>query len=94
MIWHIVRFDMGSLGRAVRTELEEELRALAGIEHVAWLRLARDIDEPSVTGLITAFRDMGELDAYRTHPDHVPVLRRLGELDVTATRLDLSLIHI
>ena len=90
MIWHIVRFDMGSLDEVTRVELEEGLTALGEIEHVSWLRVARDIDEPSVTGLVTAFRDMDQLGAYRDHPDHLPVLQRMRELRVPATRLDIA----
>ena len=90
MIWHIVRFEMGSLDDGVRAELEASLRELAGIEHVAWLRVSRDIDEPGVTGLITGFRDQDELDAYRDHPDHLPVLKRMRELQVPAVRLDVA----
>lgn len=90
MIWHIVRFEMESLDETARVELEDELRALARIEEVAWLRVSRDIDEPSVTGLITGFRDADALDVYRTHPDHLPVLERVRAHGVAATRLDIA----
>ena len=90
MIWHIVRFEMGSLDDERRAELEEALRGLAAIEQVAWLRVSRDIDDPEVTGLITGFRDRDDLDVYREHPDHLPVLQRMRELRVPAVRLDVA----
>ncbi len=90
MIWHIVRFDMSAIDEATRTSLEQALAGLAELEDVAWLRLARDVEEPSVTGLITAFADHDALERYRVHPDHLPVVHRARELAIPAVRLDIA----
>jgi hypothetical protein len=90
VIWHIVRFDMGHLDDVERSQLEGALETLADLDEVRWLRVARDVDDPAVTGLITVFDDYEALERYRTHPQHVPVVKRIGDHGVTATRLDIA----
>lgn len=90
MIWHIVRFDLGSLDEATRREVEADLAALDRIPEVRWLRVARDVDEPTVTGLLTAFDDYAGLEAYRVHPEHLPVVARIRSLGIPAVRLDVA----
>jgi hypothetical protein len=90
VIWHVVRFDFTGVDEDERTEVEADLRALSAIGEVAWLRVGRDLDDPLVTGLLTAFVDEAALDAYRTHPDHVPVVERIRALGLTTVRLDLA----
>lgn len=90
MIWHIVRFDLGGVDPEVRAELEAALAGLDAIEEVAWLRVARDVEDPAVTGLITVFADHAALERYRVHPDHLPVVERLRALGVPAARLDIA----
>lgn len=90
MIWHIVRFDMRHLDAAVRQEVEASLAELGRLDEVAWLRVARDVEDPAYTGLLTGFADADALAAYRVHPDHLPVLERLRELEVPAVRLDVA----
>lgn len=90
MIWHIVRFDLAGLDDATRTDIEASLAGLAALDEVAWLRVARDIEDPAITGLITVFEDVDALAAYRVHPDHVPVVARIRELGVPAVRLDIA----
>lgn len=90
MIWHIVRFDMGGVDDVVREDIEADLAALAALDEVAWLRVARDIEEPAFTGLITVFADEDALAAYRQHPEHLPLVERIRSLGVPATRLDLA----
>ena len=89
MLWHIVRFDFAGLDDALREELEDELRALADLDVVRGLRVARDVEEPTVTGLLVALDDDAALDAYRQHPDHLPLVHRIRELQVPAARLDV-----
>ena len=89
MIWHIVRLDFSDIDEADRQDLEDDLAALASIDEVAWLRLARDIEEPAVTGLITAFDSAEDLAAYRVHPDHIPVVERIREPGLATARLDV-----
>ena len=90
MIWHVVRLDLSGLDPGTRGDLEEALAGLAELDEVAWLRVGRDLDDPGVTGLLTAFESAADLAAYRVHPRHVPVFRRLRELDVPVVRLDLA----
>lgn len=90
MIWHVVRFDCTDLDESTRQELESSLTALASLEEVAWLRLARDVEEPTVTGLVTVFADVDALTRYRVHPEHVPVVERIRALGVPTVRLDIA----
>lgn len=90
MIWHIVRFDCAQLDEPTRREVEADLQGLAALDEVAFLRLARDVDEPGVTGLLTGFASYADLEAYRVHPDHVPVVERVRALNLPTVRLDLA----
>lgn len=90
MIWHVVRFDFSGIDPAAREEIEDRLAGLDGIDVVAWLRLARDVDQEHVTGLLTAFATVEDLATYRTHPDHLPVVRDIGALGVGVMRVDVA----
>jgi len=90
MIWHIVTFDMGAVDDATRTELEHRLAALAHLDVVRWLEVARDVDSPSTTGLLSVFASYDDLEAYRTHPDHVPVVEDIRGLGIPVSRLDVE----
>lgn len=90
MIWHVVRFEFDGVAEADRRDVEASLAGLAEIAQVAWLRVARDLDQPAVTGLLTAFETVEDLETYRTHPDHVPVVERIRDLGVGATRFDID----
>lgn len=91
MLWHIVRFRFpADVDPAEREGLEADLAGLDAIDEVRLVRVARDVDEPRVTGLITGFDDEGALAAYRDHPDHVPVVERARGLCESITRLDLE----
>lgn len=90
MLWHIVRFDCGHLDEDDRVDLEAQLRGLTELDVVRGLRLARDVEDPAITGLVVALDDAAALAVYRDHPDHLPVVARVRELGVTATRLDIE----
>ncbi len=90
MIWHVVRFDCTDLDESTRQELESSLAALSALHEVAWLRVARDVEEPTVTGLLTVFADVEALTRYRVHPEHVPVVERIRALGVPTVRLDIA----
>ncbi len=90
MIWHIVRFDFEGVDPGVRADLEERIAALADLEVVAWLRVARDVDLPNVSGLITGFATTADLEHYRTHPDHLPVVEALRQAGVDMVRVDIE----
>lgn len=89
MIWHVVRFDLGSLSEDVREEVESQMATLADLDVVSFLRVGRDLEDPAVTGLLVGFADEAALAAYRDHPDHLPVVRRIQELGVQRVRLDI-----
>lgn len=90
MIWHVVRFDCADLDEPTRQDLESSIAALAALDEVAWLRLARDVEEPTVTGLLTVFADADALARYRVHPEHVPVVERIRALGIPTVRLDIA----
>lgn len=90
MIWHVVRFELGGLDEPTRREVEAALADLAHLDVVAFLRTGRDVEDPDVTGLVVGLADEHALAAYREHPDHLPVVRRIRELGVRVTRLDLA----
>lgn len=91
MLWHIVKFRFREdVSREDRAGFETDLRNLAKLaEDVAVLRVSHSIDEPDVTGLITAFADAEALERYRIHPDHVPVVERAKQLCAEVVRLDV-----
>lgn len=88
VIWHIARFDMSALDDPVRDELEAQMAGLAVIDEVAFLRMNRDINDPSVTCFLTAFADMDAFARYEAHPVHVPVVTRVQELPIPVVHLD------
>jgi hypothetical protein len=90
VIWHVVRFELGNLDEPTRVEVEAALADLVHLDVVSFLRTGRDVDDPSVTGLIVGLADEAALAAYRDHPDHLPVVRRIRELGVPTTRLDIA----
>jgi hypothetical protein len=90
VIWHVVRFDCRDLDESTRQELEASLGSLATLDEVAWLRVARDVEEPTVTGLLTVFADVEALARYRVHPEHVPVVERIRALGIPTVRLDIA----
>lgn len=90
MIWHVVRFDFGSTPPTTRETIEAQLASLARIEAVAWLRVGRDLSNPDMTGLITVFHTVEDLEAYRSHPYHVPLATAIQESGIETVRLDLE----
>lgn len=92
MLWHIVRFQFrADVSDDERRALEGDMEALSeAIDEVVWLAVARAVDEPAVTGLISLFEDESSLAAYRVHPRHVPVAERARVLCADITRLDVA----
>lgn len=90
MIWHVVQFDMSEFDEETRVELEEQLAGLEVIEEVAFLRMARDINEPSVTCFLSVFADLDAFARYEAHPVHVPVVNRVIELDIPRVHMDFE----
>lgn len=90
MIWHNVRFDFTGVDEDTRTSVEAALSGLADLDVVAFLRLGRDLDEPGFTGFITGFASYADLETYRTHPDHLPVVDAVRAAGVTGVRFDIE----
>lgn len=90
MIWHVVRFDCAEVDEDTRRDLEASIADLARLDEVAWLRVARDVEDPTVTGLLTVFEDADALARYRVHPEHVPVVERIRSLGIPTVRLDIA----
>lgn len=90
MIWHIVRFDFGGVPTSMRESIEDDLAGLHAIDEVAWIRVARDLADPDLTGLITVFESEEDLEAYRRHPDHLPVVEAISIAGIPAVRLDIE----
>ena len=90
MIWHVVRFDFAGVADDVRSDLERQLRGLDDLDCVGFLRLGRDLEQPTITGLLTGFADTAALDAYRTHPDHLPVVDAIRAAGVATSRIDVE----
>jgi hypothetical protein len=90
VIWHIVRFDFAGIADDVRDDLERQLLGLDELDCVGFLRVARDVEEPSVTGLVTGFGTADDLATYRTHPDHVPVVEAIRDAGVAVSRRDVE----
>ena len=77
MVVHVVCFKYrAGIDAAARAEHRARLRALADIEGILDLKVGEDVVRASRsydTGLVILFRDRAALDAYATHPRHVPV---------------------
>ena len=77
MLVHVVCFRYKKdIDAAARTQHRERLRALRDLDGIIDLRVGEDVvrsQRSYDTGLVIAFRDRAALDAYQTHPRHVPV---------------------
>jgi hypothetical protein len=77
MLTHVVCFKYKSeVPQSTREEHCSRLRGLHGIEGVVNLTVGADVvrsPRSYDTALIVVFRDRPALDAYQTHPQHVPV---------------------
>jgi hypothetical protein len=90
MLYHIVRFTFPSdVDEAARRAFERDLAGLDTIDEVRWLAVGRDLDDPRVTGLLSAFDDEAGLAVYRDHPTHLPVVATSRELCEQVHRLDV-----
>jgi hypothetical protein len=90
MLWHIVTFDMADVDAASRDQVEARLAGLADLDVVAWLEVARDVDTPTTTGMISLFESYADLEVYRTHPAHLPVVETIRGLGIPTSRLDVE----
>lgn len=77
MLTHIVCFKYkADASEQARADHRERLRGLRTIDGVVSLTVGADIVRSARsydTGLVVVFPDRAALDAYQTHPQHVPV---------------------
>jgi len=76
---HIVCFKYkADVDDRARRDHRQRLKELAGLPGVVELKVGVDVvrsPRSYDTGLMATFRDRAALDAYQTHPRHVPVAR-------------------
>jgi hypothetical protein len=79
MLMHLVCFKYKStIGGAERDQHRARLQALRDIDGIVDLKVGEDTVRSARsydTGLAIMFRDREALDAYQTHPDHMPVAK-------------------
>ena len=90
MFWHIVRFDFTGVDDTTRDDIEDRLAGLESMDEVAWLRMSHDVTDADVTAFVTGFESREEYEAYRVHPDHVPVVMAIDTAEVSAHRIDFE----
>lgn len=79
------------VGEDDRRGAEEAIAAMPDeIEVIRFLRLARSIDEPDVTGVMVGFDNADAMAAYAAHPVHVPAAQRIDALCADVVRLDIE----
>ena len=77
MLLHLVSFKYkAETDQAARAQHRARLAALKGLDGVIDLKVGEDVvrsPRSYDTGLAITFPDRAALDAYQTHPQHVPV---------------------
>jgi len=77
MLMHVVCFKYRpEIDEAARDAHRAQLRGLADVEGIASLQVGADVVRSARsydTALLVVFRDRAALDAYRSHPRHVPI---------------------
>ena len=90
MFWHIVRFDFTGVDDTTRDDIEDRLEGLDALDEVAWLRMSHDVSDAEVTAFVTGFETRDDYEAYRVHPDHVPVVMAIETAEVHTNRMDFE----
>lgn len=90
MFWHIVKFRfLAHVDDQRRRHCEDAVRALpTQIAAIKFVRSARSVDEPDVTGLVMGFHDQGGYEPYQVHPAHVPVAAQIDSVCHEVVRVD------
>ena len=95
MIRHIVMFKIKDEFKDEIPQLVENFYGMKGkIEGLVSLEAGADFlhsDRSYDVALITEFESREALDAYQTHPVHVPVSRRMSEVRVSAVACDYEI---
>jgi hypothetical protein len=93
---HVVCFKYkAEVDDVARRDHRERLKELAGagIEGLVDLKVGTDVvrsPRSYDTGLVATFRDRAALDAYQTHPRHVPVARHGAGLCESIVAVDFD----
>ena len=95
MVRHIVLFKIKEEYKADIPDMVEKFYGMKGkIEGLVSLEAGADFlhsDRSYDVALITEFESREALDAYQTHPVHVPVSRRMSEVRVSAVACDYEI---
>ena len=88
MVRHIVLFKIKDEFRAEIPDMVEKFYGMKGkIEGLVNLEAGADFlhsDRSYDVALITEFSSREALEAYQTHPVHLPVKRRMGEVRISS----------
>ena len=94
MIRHIVLFKIREEYKAEIPQLVENFYGMKGkIEGMLDLEAGQDIlhsERSYDIALITTFDTRAAFDAYQTHPVHMPVKKRMGEVRVSSVACDFE----
>lgn len=98
MINHVVLFKLKQFPaeekKAILAELKEMLEGLRSkIEEVVYIEAGINYELESKNydlALISHFRTVEDLDRYRVHPEHILVVKRMGEVAETRAAVDFE----
>jgi hypothetical protein len=90
MILHSVRLDFSGMAVGDRERVESRLRELRAVPGAIGFTVARDTEQPDVTGLVCWFPTHDDLVAYHAHPLHDAVGSDVVASGVAAARLDVE----
>ena len=93
MVRHIVLFKIKDEFKADIPDMVEKFYAMKGkIEGLVSLEAGADFLHRSYdVALITEFTSREALDAYQTHPVHLPVKKRMGEVRISSVACDYEI---
>ena len=95
MVRHIVLFKIKDEFRAEIPDMVEKFYGMKGkIEGLVNLEAGADFlhsDRSYDVALITEFTGREALEAYQTHPVHLPVKKRMGEVRISSIACDYDI---
>ena len=95
MVRHIVLFKIKDEFRAEIPDMVEKFYGMKGkIEGLVNLEAGADFlhsDRSFDVALITEFVSREALEAYQTHPVHLPVKKRMGEVRISSVACDYEI---
>lgn len=95
MVRHIVLFKIKDEFRSEIPDMVEKFYGMKGkIEGLVNLEAGADFlhsDRSYDVALITEFVSREALEAYQTHPVHLPVKRRMGEVRISSVACDYEI---